>query len=191
MASAFSHAFFAVAAGRVYAMEPQPWRFWAASIACSILPDADVVGFVLGIRYEDVLGHRGLSHSMPFALLLGAAVPRLVCPKLRWFSRKWVALWLYFAAVTASHGLLDAMTDGGLGVAFFSPFDTTRYFLPWTPVRVSPIEITLFLGVWGLKVLATEFVYIWIPAAALTLVIRRIRQHAVPARLRRPQDPRA
>jgi hypothetical protein len=34
---------------------------------------------------------------------------------------------------TASHGVLDATTNGGLGVAFFSPFDNRRYFLPWRP----------------------------------------------------------
>jgi inner membrane protein len=175
LASAFSHAFVAVAAGHAYAMEPKPWRFWAASIACSILPDADVVGFALGIQYGDFLGHRGFSHSVVFALLLGAALPRLV-EGTPWFSRRWVSSWLYFAAVTASHGVLDAMTDGGLGVAFFSPFDSTRYFFPWRPVRVSPIEIDLFFTTWGLKVLATEVVYIWVPAALLALVIRRTRQ---------------
>lgn len=34
------------------------------------------------------------------------------------------------------------LTDGGLGVAFFSPFDNKRYFLPWRPIRVSPISVT-------------------------------------------------
>src|SRR5215831_7502105 len=48
------------------------------------------------------------------------------------------ALFAYLFLATASHGVLDAMTNGGLGVAFFSPFDTTRYFLPWRPIRVSP-----------------------------------------------------
>jgi hypothetical protein len=50
--------------------------------------------------------------------------------------------WTFFFLATASHGLLDAMTDGGLGVAFFSPFDKHRYFFPWTPIRVSPIGLT-------------------------------------------------
>ena len=62
-------------------------------------------------------------------------------------------MWLYFFLATASHGLLDAMTDGGLGVAFFSPFDNRRYFLPWTPIRVSPIGIEPFFTARGLEVL--------------------------------------
>ncbi|MBK8609138.1 MAG: hypothetical protein IPL84_04125 [Chitinophagaceae bacterium] len=43
--------------------------------------------------------------------------PALVCP---------AGLFLLAAA---SHAILDAMTTGGLGVAF-SPFDNTRYFFP-------------------------------------------------------------
>ena len=39
----------------------------------------------------------------------------------------------------ASHGVLDALTDGGPGVAFLAPFDDTRYFFPWRPIRVSPL----------------------------------------------------
>jgi inner membrane protein len=46
--------------------------------------------------------------------------------------------------VKASHGILDAMTDGGLGVAFFSPFDDTRCFFPFRPIKVSPIGLSFF-----------------------------------------------
>jgi len=89
---------------------------------CSILPDVDVVGFRFGIRYGDFWGHRGFTHSLLFAgviatLALVAELPR-ASPGL---SRGW--LWLYFFLATASHGILHAMTNGGLGVAFFSPFD--------------------------------------------------------------------
>ena len=86
-------------------------------------------------------GHRGFTHSIIFAALIatiavGAAFRRAL-PSISRFS-----VWMYFFLATASHGLLDAMTDGGLGVAFFAPFDNRRYFLPWTPIRVSPIGIT-------------------------------------------------
>jgi len=171
MASAFTHAFVAVAAGKVYAREPMGWRFWAASIALSILPDLDVIGFAFGIRYEDFLGHRGFSHSIVFAGLAGAAV-------LAYFPKRSWTLWLYFTVVTASHGFLDAMTDGGLGIAFFSPFDTTRYFLPWAPVRVSPIGIGAFFSFWGLAVLMTEITYIWIPAGLIAAAFRFLRSRA-------------
>ncbi len=74
MASAFSHAVVAMAVCRVSAEQSLPARFWLLSIACSILPDADVIGFCAGIEYDHVLGHRGLSHSLSFALVLSLVV---------------------------------------------------------------------------------------------------------------------
>lgn len=45
---------------------------------------------------------------------------------------------LVFAA-TASHALLDMLTDGGLGVALFVPVSNARLFFPVRPIAVSPI----------------------------------------------------
>jgi inner membrane protein len=174
MASAFTHAFVAVAAGKVYSSEPKPRWFWTTSIALSILPDLDVIGFAFGIRYEDVFGHRGFSHSILFAAIAGAAV-------LPMFERRSWKLWLYFTIVTASHGFLDAMTDGGLGIAFFSPIDPTRYFLPWTPVVVSPIGVGSFFSLWGVKVLLSEIVFVWIPVTLGLLAWWRVRSPRPPA----------
>src|SRR5205823_12908227 len=70
-----------------------------------------------------------------------------------------------FFAVTAAHPILDAMTNGGLGVAFFAPFENSRYFLPWRPVEVSPIGVRAFFTARGLAVLHSEFLWIWIPSA--------------------------
>ena len=39
-----------------------------------MIPDLDVIGFSFGIQYADMLGHRGLTHSIFFAILLGALV---------------------------------------------------------------------------------------------------------------------
>jgi inner membrane protein len=133
---------------------------------CSVIPDLDVIGFRFGIRYGDNWGHRGFTHSLFFAALLASAVVligfRQVPPG---FGR--LPLWVYFFLATASHGFLDAMTDGGLGVAFFAPFDNHRYFLPWTPLRVSPIGIGRFFTDRGLAVLQSEVLWIWLPAASL------------------------
>jgi len=76
---------------------------------------------------------------------------------------------------TASHGLLDACTDGGLGVAFFSPFDTTRYFFAFRPIAVSPIGVRFF-SERGISVLWSELVWVWIPLlifATAAFIIRR------------------
>ena len=171
MASAFSHALAAIALGQVYTARRMPWRFWALSAACAILPDADVVGFAFGIGYGDLLGHRGLTHSLVFALATGLTVALLAFKDSRLFSGEWWSLALYFAVVTASHGFFDAMTNGGLGVAFFAPFDQTRYFLPWRPIEVSPIGIASFFSDWGLRVIMSEMVWVWLPSGLLITAV--------------------
>jgi membrane-bound metal-dependent hydrolase YbcI (DUF457 family) len=64
---------------------------------------------------------------------------------------------VFAVAVLASHGLLDTLTDGGLGCALFWPVDLTRYFAPWRPIPVAPIGLA-FLSPYGLMVSATELV---------------------------------
>jgi Predicted membrane-bound metal-dependent hydrolases len=172
MASAFSHAFVAVALGSAYARPRVPWYFWVLSITCSILPDADVIGFALGLPYNSLWGHRGLSHSLCFAFVLSLCVVSLAFRERVVFSWPWWSYVLYFFVVTASHGVLDAMTDGGRGIAFFAPFDTTRYFFPWRPVRVSPISIQAFFSTRGLQILSSELMFIWIPTTLLWAAVR-------------------
>ncbi|WBX74857.1 hypothetical protein PG913_00110 [Tenacibaculum pacificus] len=77
---------------------------------------------------------------------------------------------------TASHAVLDALTTGGLGVAFFSPFDTTRYFFPWRPIKVSPIGVERFFGERGIKVLKSEFLWIGIPSVLYVLIIQYFKR---------------
>ena len=85
-----------------------------------MLPDIDVVGFQFGIRYGDFWGHRGFTHSLLFASILATLALVVGFPHaLSGLNRAW--LWLYFFVAAASHGFLYAMTNGGLGVAFFSP----------------------------------------------------------------------
>ena len=42
--------------------------------ALSLLPDVDVIGFKLGVKYADPWGHRGATHSLVFALAVAAVV---------------------------------------------------------------------------------------------------------------------
>jgi len=131
-----------------------------------MLPDADVIGLKLGLAYEDVLGHRGLTHSLVFALVLGFLTARFLFPR----ESSAIAWWrtgVFLSAITATHGLADAMTDGGLGIAFFSPFHAERYFLLWRPIIVSPISLRAFLSQWGIDVARTEILTLWCPLVAL------------------------
>ena len=167
MASAFTHGFVALALGSIWPAHPKPWRFWALAVGSSILPDCDVIGFALGIQYGDLLGHRGFTHSLLFALLWSVAVMSFEFRELPKLSKPWSNLLAFFVVVTASHGVLDALTNGGLGVAFFSPFVPTRYFFDWHPVQVSPISAAGFFSRWGGSVLLSEFKYIWLPMSFL------------------------
>jgi inner membrane protein len=157
-----SHAVVALALGPAFRRAAWPRRVWWVAAACAMLPDADVVGIPLGVPFGSMLGHRGLTHS----LLLAAALAALLAP---WLAGRGTRgrLWLYLFTATASHGLLDAMTNGGIGVAFFAPFDAARYYLPWRPIVVSPISVRAFLTRWGLAVLTSEALYIWLPATIL------------------------
>lgn len=122
--------------------------------ALALLPDADVIAFRLRIPYSAPFGHRGASHSLLAALVAGGCAGAL----LRWLWRGRVSLALALGvclAVALSHTLLDSLTDGGLGVALFWPFDNRRFFAPWRPIPVAPIGRRL-ASAWGLRVLATE-----------------------------------
>ena len=162
MPSIFSHAIFATVVGKAYVSKPLPFSFWLLTATCAILPDADAIGFAFGVPYNSMLGHRGFTHSLAFAVLTGALAGLIAYGKARdEFSR--TALVLYFTLVTLSHSLLDAMTNGGLGVALFAPFSDARYFSPWRPIEVSPIGMRFF-SERGLEVLFSEVVWVWLPA---------------------------
>ena len=57
--------------------------------------------------------------------------------------------------VAISHGLLDTLTDGGLGIALLWPFSNERFFAPWTPIPVAPIGARMLTGR-GVRVVMTE-----------------------------------
>lgn len=181
MASAFSHAVTALSIGTCFYRPQTPKRVWVAGALCSILPDIDVIGFRFGIHYGDFWGHRGFTHSLVFAAALAGvvavALSRHSMAGIRRFS-----LFAYLFIATASHGVLDAMTNGGLGVAFFSPFNNSRYFLPWRPIVVSPISVHRFFSGRGYAVLQSELLWIWLPAilfAGLVLAFRRSYERGV------------
>ena len=176
MASALTHAFAAVALTRTLSPRKRDRRFWTLAVMSAILPDADVVGFAFGIEYGDLLGHRGLSHSLFFAALWSLLVVSCEYRKLMRFSRHWWSLVSLFFLVTVSHGILDAMTNGGLGVAFFAPFDTARYFFPWRPVRVSPVGVGQFFSGQGAAIMASEIEYVWLPLAVLWTSVGVLRR---------------
>jgi len=173
--ASIGHIAVGMAAARVYRDAPAPsWSSMAWWSALSLLPDTDVIGFALGVEYGDPWGHRGATHSLTFAMALAAAIglaaPTLRLPRLR--------AWLVASVVLVSHGLLDTMTDGGLGCALLWPFSLTRYFAPWRPIPVAPIGLD-FVSPNGLFVALTELI-LFAPVVVFALRPRRIPRVLIP-----------
>lgn len=167
MPTIISHSIVGLSAGKILSIKNVPKRFWVLSAVCPILPDADIIGYFLGIPYEHFLGHRGFFHSIFFALILSIFVVSIFFRKDKVFSKRWFIFTIYFFVITSSHGVLDAFTSGGLGIALLSPFDNTRYFFPFAPIQVSPIGIKAFFSEWGLRVIISEFIWVWLPSISI------------------------
>jgi inner membrane protein len=143
-----------------------------AGAACSAIADLDVVGFSLGIGYDNMFGHRGLTHSVAFAVALGAWVTFTVFRDSE-SGHGLTFIFLFLSIV--SHPLLDMLTNGGLGIALWAPFSSQRFFFPWRPIQVSPIGLGFFSES-GMRVLLSEFSWVWLPAAAVFVTGTMIRR---------------
>lgn len=163
MASAFSHIVVPAVLYASLRSNAVNYRLFILAALLSILPDLDVIAFKFGIPYESQWGHRGFTHSFVFAFAV-AALCAMFYRALK--SRPWPVLWISFIAC-ASHAVLDAMTNGGLGVAFFWPFDITRYFFPFQPLLVPPIGIGSFFSEWGMRVIMSELIWVFMPGLLL------------------------
>lgn len=142
-------------------------RFWAATepkhrlramvwmSAAAMLPDADVIAFAFGIPYQAPLGHRGAAHALAAAPIL-AILPSVLLDLIS-RTKPRLRTWLIMSMVVASHGLLDTLTDGGLGVALAWPWSAERFFAPWRPIPVAPIGAA-FISARGLYCIAVELV---------------------------------
>jgi inner membrane protein len=160
--------------GEPPAISPAPWRWILVTL--SLLPDVDVVAFRLGIPYHAPLGHRGAAHSLAVAALCG-----LLCAALG--RIRGVSPWRMGATaglVMATHGLLDTLTDGGLGIALLWPWSNARFFAPWRPIPVAPIGIGM-LSWRGLEVALVE-VMLFLPAFVIGLWPRGRREQPVEER---------
>lgn len=160
MASCFSHPAIPLAIACWFPSLRRPSLLVVASLL-SAAPDLDAVGYFAGVPYESWCGHRGCTHSIAF----GAGVAALLAPWLaRRTSGRQVAVFLFVWAAWASHGLVDMATNGGHGIALLWPFSTDRMFWPWQPIEVAPLGIRAFFSRWGREVLASEALWLWLPA---------------------------
>jgi inner membrane protein len=177
MVSAFTHAAVAVAAGTLVPREWLPRRAWLLGAVAAAVPDLDYFLHRGDWFADGPYTHRGFTHSLLFAAALGAVLAAVVAWRLWPGARAW---WLaYLFVCTASHGVLDAFTNGGEGIAFLWPFTNARWHFPWTPIEVAPLSITGFFTARGGEVFASELLWVWLPAGVLALaaaIARRVRR---------------
>ncbi len=185
MASLFGHLAVSTAIG--YAFFPKQVRPVTLVVAgfCAFAPDLDVLSFRFGIPYASKWGHRGWTHSLMFALVVGGLIgwlctggfsrrishdPRDPTP----LAARIVTAW--FILSMASHPLLDMLTNGGRGCALWWPFSLERIFFPWRPIQVSPMSVSDFISPWGLEVLASEVIWIGFPCVVLVWMVKVIKK---------------
>jgi inner membrane protein len=149
-------------------------RLLAAGVFVSVLPDLDVAAFRLGIPYAADFGHRGFSHSVLFAAFVAIIGASMFTYLHSSFRRSF--LFLFVAAV--SHGVLDAFTNGGLGIAFLWPWYNERFFAPAQVIEVAPISISRFFSQKSISVLWSEFIWVWLPLMSLAITVAIFRRYS-------------
>jgi inner membrane protein len=175
MPSVLSHAAAAAAISVALAPDNTPGRFWPIAISTAVLPDVDSVFFYFRVPYPTLFGHRGFFHSPFLGLFVSLGFMLLFFHDLAPLSPRWWVYLFLLWLVWTSHGLLDALTNGGRGVAFLSPFYSIRFFFPWTPIQVAPIRIKSFFSSYGLSVFKSELLWVWLPGLSLVILSKAIR----------------
>jgi inner membrane protein len=167
--ASIGHIAVGMAAGRFW--DPKRWRNAAVGFSLlSLWPDIDAIGFRLGIRYAEPLGHRGASHSLVLAVVVALGAYAYA----RWKKLPSARTGVLAGIVAASHGILDTMTfGGGLGCALAWPLSTERFWAPEAMriIPVAPIGAGM-LSARGLYVIGVELV-LFAPFFLYALIPRR------------------
>jgi inner membrane protein len=173
MPTIFGHSAVPLAMGLGLGRRVVPGRLLLAGLVASIVPDLDVAAFRFDIAYSDQFGHRGFSHSVFLATCL-ALMAALSARKLQ-AGR--INAFLFVLLAGMSHGMLDMLTNGGLGVALWWPFSEERLFFPWQVIKVSSLNPRGVFSSAGLRVLGSELLWVWLPSflvcTSLALIRRR------------------
>lgn len=162
MPTVFTHPVVPLAIGAALGRRIIPPRLLACGAIAAILPDLDVIAFRVGIPYAAEFGHRGFSHSLLFAVV--AALLGACC--FRWLHASFLRSFIFLLTAVGSHGLLDTLTNGGLGIALLWPWSGQRYFAPFQPIEVAPLGLGRFFSSKGASVFLSELLWVWLPAFA-------------------------
>ncbi len=151
--------------GAVYARttDTRPLPAMAAFAALAVAPDLDLLAIPFDTR-DTPLGHRVMTHALPFAALVSVAVALALGRR----PHRMLLGVLSFLAM-ASHGVLDAFTRHGQGPALWWPLTDARYAFGWQPIRGSESFEGYFTGQAIPTVLAEGIMFL--PVVALTALI--------------------
>jgi len=181
MATLYTHAVVGLGLGRVLVARPMPWTYWGLAAVLPILPDLDVFSTA---AYGTALGHRGITHSLAFALLVSVVAAGVTFRYLR--ASPWLLSSVFFA-ILASHGLLDALTKGGADIPLLWPLQV-RYG-NWGPLPVADLAFEL-PDPRHSRALRAELLWVWLPTVVLVGLVaacRCVRRH--PRQPRFPSGP--
>ena len=178
MPSVVAHAAAALSVGALFRSSALPTRFWVVAGLAVALPDLDALlrPFSNTEAEQLVGGHRGLTHSIPFAMALAAVMVRSRVMGPGWIGSR-LNLWIWLSLAIASHGILDIFTRYGEGVALLAPISWHQFKSSWTPLGTGgACRGIVACAVWGLS---NEFLWIWVPSlmlVGLSRVLRKPRQ---------------
>ena len=140
-------------------MSPQPWL--QHCLTPTGLPS------IFGIFPKPQSTPTGAAHSL-FAALAAGLLAAALHKRLRVSS---LTAAVAVGAATASHGVLDMMTDSGKPVAYLWPLSSVRLWADWRPIHSSPVHLqSLVAGI--LTRLQTEAWQLIVPMFALALAVR-------------------
>lgn len=137
-------------------------RLMLCGACAAIVPDFDVISVRLYLdSYSGTYGHRGFTHSVLFAVLLGLIGALFSHKKTGPGQTSRATVWSYLTLCTLSHPVLDSLFDVGICSAWIWPFDGGRYCLPWRPIPMKGIAL------FGLERLQMELLWIGLPLLLL------------------------
>src|SRR5437660_946171 len=102
MCTVYTHGIVGLGLAKVCTRGRVPLIFWILAGLLPMLPDADALSWA---PYGSIYGHRGFTHSLSFAVVVGLAA---ALATFRLVRSRLIVLWLFFFLATASHGVLDA-----------------------------------------------------------------------------------
>jgi inner membrane protein len=177
MATTYTHAVAGLGIAQLYTPGRMRWLYWLLAAFLAVFPDFDVLS---SAAYGAILGHRGFTHTLVFSLWLALLAASLTYRRFQ--ANLWVLTGVFFLAL-ASHGLLDALTRGGMSIPFFWPL-TDQRFGNWGPIPVSDLGFEV-PDPRQSRALRSELFWVWLPAGvfiSLMVLFRFMRRRRLAIR---------